>query len=179
MLLKDIRKLPKLLGQFLARFSECFSRAEGRRLLGVYVRGLLSGVQRKNAEAMALEQNVAPRTLQRFLESIIWDEQKLRDQCQSIVATEHAHSEAIGCIDETGIAKSGGETAGVQREYNGNRGKVENCVNSVALAYHSPGFNCLLDVQLYLPQDWIDDPVRRKKTTSPVRSPLKPNRKSL
>ncbi len=68
MLLQDIRKIPKLLAQFLGRFSKCFSRAEGRQLLEVYVRGLLSGVQRKNAEAMALEQNVAPRTLQRFLE---------------------------------------------------------------------------------------------------------------
>jgi SRSO17 transposase len=91
-------------------------------------------VQRKNVEAIALDQKVAPRTLQRFLESIVWDEQKLRDRCQQIVATEHAHPEAIGCIDESGTTKSGNETAGVKRQYNGNRGKVENCVNNVALA---------------------------------------------
>ncbi|MEO2016432.1 MAG: transposase, partial [Fuerstiella sp.] len=54
---------------------------------------------------------------------------------QQIVATEHDHSEAIGCIDETGTAKSGRETAGVKRQYNGNRGKLENCINNVALAY--------------------------------------------
>ena len=107
MLLKDIAKLSKLLGQFLVRFACCFARPAGRALLLVYVRGLLSDVQRKNMEAIALNQNVAPRTLQRFLESIVWDEQLLRDRCQQIVATEHAHADAIGCIDETGTAKSG------------------------------------------------------------------------
>lgn len=164
MSVKDIAKLGKLLAQFLALFADCFVRREGRALLLVYVRGLLSNVQRKNVEAIALEQGVAPRTLQRFLESIVWHEQKLRDRCQQVVAVEHAVPEAIGCIDETGMTKSGQHTAGVKRQYNGNRGKVENCVNHVALAYSAPGFHCLLDAQLYLPQDWAEDPVRRKKT---------------
>jgi SRSO17 transposase len=167
MKVKDIAKLGKLLGQFLARFAPCFARPAGRALLLVYVRGLLSDVQRKNAEAIALDQKVAPRTLQRFLESIAWDEPLLRDRCQQIVATEHAHPEAIGCIDETGTSKSGNETAGVKRQYNGNRGKVENCINNVALAYSTPGFNCLLDARLYLPKEWADDPARRKKNYIP------------
>jgi SRSO17 transposase len=132
------------------------------------VRGLLSSVLRKNVEAMALDQRVAPRTLQRFLESIVWDEQLLRDRCQQRVAAEHASPDAIGCIDETGSAKSGNHTAGVKRQYNGNRGKIENCVNHVALAYSAPGFHCLLDAQLYLPQEWTEDPARRKKTIFPT-----------
>jgi SRSO17 transposase len=168
MSVKDIAKLSKLLGQFLKRFACCFARPAGRSLLLIYVRGLLSDVQRKNAEAIALDQNVAPRTLQRFLESIVWDEQQLRDRCQQIVVTEHAHPDAIGCIDETGTAKSGRETAGVKRQYNGNRGKIENCINNVALAYSAPGFDCLLDAQLYLPREWADDPARLKKTTFPT-----------
>lgn len=80
MSVQDIAKLGKLLAQFLAGFAGCFARPGGRVLLAVYVRGLLSSVQRKNAEAIALEQNVAPRTLQRFLESIVWDERQLRDR---------------------------------------------------------------------------------------------------
>ena len=90
MTVKDIAKLGKLLAQFLIRFEDCFARPAGRSLLNVYVRGLLSDVQRKNAEAIALDQDVAPRTLQRFLESMVWDEQLLRDRCQQIVAMEHA-----------------------------------------------------------------------------------------
>lgn len=82
MTMKDIAKLGKLLAQFLIRFADCFARPAGRALLGVYVRGLLSDVQRKNAGAIALDRGVAPRTLQRFLESMVWDEQILRDRCQ-------------------------------------------------------------------------------------------------
>ena len=78
MSVKDIAKLGKLLAQFLAGFACCFARRQGRTLLRVYVRGLLSDVQRKNAEGIALDQNVAPRTLQRFLESISWDHDRLR-----------------------------------------------------------------------------------------------------
>jgi SRSO17 transposase len=151
MSVKDIAKLGKLLARFLANFACCFARPQGRSLLKVYVQGLLSDVQRKNVEAIAPDQGVAPRTLQRLLESIAWDEQRLRDRCQQIIAADHAHPEAIGCIDETGTAKSGSQTAGVKRQYNGNRGKIENCVNNVALAYSAPGFDCLLDARLYLP----------------------------
>lgn len=178
MLVKDIAKLGKLLARFLVNFACCFARPAGRMLLQVYVQGLLSDVQRKNVEAIALDQRVAPRTLQRFLESIVWHERRLRDRCQQFVATDHAHPEAIGCIDETGTAKSGNQTAGVKRQYNGNRGKIENCINNVALAYSSPGFNCLLDARLYLPREWIDDPERRKKHTSQTRSSSRQNRKS-
>lgn len=178
MSVKDIAKLGKLLAQFLASFAGCFARPAGRRLLKVYVQGLLSDVPRKNVEAIALDQSVAPRTLQRFLESLVWDEQKLRDRCQQMIAADHAHPEAIGCIDETGTAKSGHQTAGVKRQYNGNRGKIENCINHVALAYSAPGFNCLLDARLYLPQEWIEDAARRKKRTSPATSSSKRNRRS-
>jgi SRSO17 transposase len=181
MSLQDIAGLGKLLGQFLSLFADCFRRPAGRLLLAVYVRGLLSNVQRKNVEAMALAQGVAVRTLQRFLESIRWDEERLRDRCQQLVAAEHADPEALGVIDETGTTKSGGHTAGVKRQYNGNRGKVENCVNTVALSYASANFHCLLDARLYLPQEWASDPVRRKKTTFPRRSSSKrsPRSRSL
>ena len=172
---KDIANFEKLLPQFLARFANCFVRIEGRKLLSSYVKGLLSDIQRKNAEAIALNQNVAPRTLQRFLESIVWDEAKLRDQCQQTIATQHAHADAIGCVDETGTTKSGKHTAGVKRQYNGNRGKIENCINNVAIAYSTPGFDCLLDVKLYLPKEWTEDQAQRKKTTYPTTLSSKPN----
>ena len=178
MSVKDISKLGGMLGKFLSRFAGCFARGAGRDLLLVYVRGLMSGVQRKNVEAMALDQKVAPRTLQRLLDSIAWDHAMLRDQCQQIVATEHVHPEAIDCIDETGTTKSGAKTAGVKRQYNGNRGKIENCVNNVALSYSAPGFSCLLDAQLYLPEDWVNDPARRKKRTSLTTSSSAQSRKS-
>ena len=86
----------------------------------------------------------------------------MRDRCQRIVATEHAHPDAVGIVDESGVAKSGKEPVGVGRQWNGNRGKVDNCIVAVHLGYAAPGFQCLLDTRLYLPQDWANDPEREK-----------------
>lgn len=163
MTLKQIAALGRELGTFLKRFDDCFGRKEPRKLLRVYVKGLLSNLKRKTAEAIALAANVAPRTLQRLFESIKWDEEKLHDRCQQMLAQEHAHPEAIGVVDETGVAKSGDETVGVGRQWNGNRGKVDNCVVNVHLSYSAPGFDCLLGSRVYLPEDWANDPERRKR----------------
>ena len=152
--------------------------AQGRDLLAVYVGGQLSNLHRKNVEAIALLFNKAPRTLQRFFESIKWNENQLRDRCQQIVAREHAHVAAIGCIDESGVAKSGDETTGAARQWNGNRGKIDNCCVGVHVSYSAPGFQCLLDSRLYLPEDWANDPARRKKLTSPTTSSSAPSRRS-
>jgi SRSO17 transposase len=175
MTLKQIAALGKKLTGFLALFADCFGRREPRRLLRVYVEGQFSNLHRKTAETIALQAKTAPRTLQRFLESIKWDEEKLRDRCQQIVARDHAHPEAIGCVDESGTAKSGQQTVGVGRQYNGNRGKVDNCVVGVHLSYSAPGFQVLLDSTVYLPEEFANDPARRKKRTSPTRSSSAPN----
>ena len=134
MALEQIAALGSKLLSFLALFADCFGRCEPRKLLQVYVKGQLAHVQRKSAEAIALKFKAAPRTLQRFLESIKWDEEKLRDRCQQIVAKDHAHPEAIGCLDESGVSKSGPETVGAARQYNGSKGKVDNCVVGVHLS---------------------------------------------
>jgi SRSO17 transposase len=147
-------------------------------LLRVYVRGQLSNLHRKTAEAIALRFRTAPRTLQRFLESIKWDEQLLRDRCQQILVREHAHPEAIGCVDESGTAKSGKQTVGVGRQYNGNRGKVDNCVVGVHLSYSAPGFQVLLDSSVYLPEDFANDGARRKKRMCRRRFRSAPSRRS-
>ena len=178
MTLEQIAALGRKLSLFLALFADCFRGSVGRKLLRVYVKGQLSNLHRKTAEAIALQFNTAPRTLQRFLESIHWDEQQLRDRCQQIVAKDHAHPEAIGCVDESGTAKSGKETVGVARQWNGNRGKIDNCVVGVHLSYSAPGFQALLDSDLFLPEDWVHDAARRKKLTYPTTSSTAPNRRS-
>jgi SRSO17 transposase len=179
MTLKQIAALGRKLVSFLTLFDDCFRRRKGADLLRTYVKGQLSDIHRKTAEAIALSAGRPPRTLQRFLQSVKWDEEKLRDRCQHIVATEHAHPEAIGCIDESGTAKSGHDTVGVGRQYNGNRGKIENCVVGVHLVYAAPGFQTLLDSTLYLPEDHASDPARRKTVTSPTTSCFRPNSRLL
>jgi SRSO17 transposase len=179
MTLQQIAALGKELAKFLAIFTGCFRSRPGIALFKVYVQGLLSNVQRKNVEAIALEFDTAPRTLQRFIESIKWDEVRVRDECQRLVASEHADEEAIGCLDESGAAKSGTQTVGAARQWLGSLGKVDNGVVGVHLSYSASGFQCLLDSELYLPEEYADDPARRKKTMYPTTSCFGPNRRSV
>jgi SRSO17 transposase len=176
--LERISSIGSLLYQFLRPFSDCFSRSAGRRLLRIYVQGQLSDIQRKNCEGIALAFNKPPRTLQRFLESIKWDEERLRDHCQQIIARDHFHRDAIGLIDESGTHKSGNHTVGAARQYNGNRGKIENCTVGVHLGYSAPGFQSLLDSRMYLPKSWAEDDARLKKTTYLMRLSFKQNHRS-
>src|SRR5262249_57359040 len=107
-----------------------------------------------------------PRTLQRFVEAIKWDGPRVRDNCQQVVAREHAHEEAFGCLDESATAKSGVHTAATARQWLGSRGKVDNGVVGVHLSDCAPGFQCLLGSEPYLPQEWAEDPPRPKNTTT-------------
>lgn len=159
----DARTLTSLLPEldrFLARFADCFADCRSREHLRNYVRGQLSDLDRKSVEPMALRAGVPPRSLQEFLSQFVWDPQRLRDHVQRIVATEHAGPHTVGLIDETSTVKKGTKTPGVQRQWCGHAGKVENCIVTVHLGYVHGDFQCLLDGELYLPQAWDQDRAR-------------------
>jgi SRSO17 transposase len=164
---KQIKQMGRKLKAFLAHFDDCFSRSEPRQDLLAYVTGQLSDLPRKSIEPIALASGMAPRTLQFFLSDIRWDHTRLRDRLQWQVASDHSHSLAIGVIDESGNPKKGNHTCGVKRQWCGNTGKVDNCVVGVHLGYVADDFQCLLDSDLYLPQDWANDPVRRRQAKVP------------
>jgi len=159
----------KQFDQFLNRFSDCFARTEGRKHLQRYVNGQLSGLPRKNCEAIADQAGIPPRTLQDFLAIHTWDHERATDTLQQIVAQEHHDPQSIGLIDETSFAKRGPHTACVQRQYCGSTGKIDNCVVSVHLGYasHDSRFHCMLDGQLTLPESWADDMPRCKNAGIP------------
>ena len=164
---KEIKNIGKKLAAFLKQFDDCFYRSQPRGHLKSYLRGQVSSLQRKSAEPIALLTKTPPRTLQRFLSYVHWDEQRLRDRIQWIVARDHAHPEGIGTVDDTGHPKKGTHTACVQRQWCGNTGKRDNCVVSVHIGYTSDDFQCLLDSDLYLPQSWANDMERRKEAGIP------------
>jgi len=91
----------------------------------------------------------------------------MQDRIQWFVAREYAHPKAIGTVDETGHPKQGRHTAAVQRQYGGAAGKIANCVMSVHLGYTAGDFQCLLDSDVYLPQEWADDRARRQAADIP------------
>jgi len=154
---QQIRRLKPKLDRYLKRFADCFGRKDTRGHLPVYVQGQLSDLHRKSVEPIAKEAGVPVRTLQEFLSLSKWDEDRMRDRLQEIVAAEHASPRAVGVIDETSFAKQGIKTPGVKRQYCGSTGKTENCIVTVHLAYAADGFQCLLDGDLFLPEDWHED----------------------
>ena len=154
---KMIRRLKSRLNTFLKEFADCFTRKDTRMHLTTYVNGQLSDLRRKSVEPIALAQRVPPRTLQNFLSVLSWKHQAVRDRVADVVCRDHAHPHAVGVIDETSDDKNGRKTPGVNRQWCGSKGKVENCIVTVHLAYATPDFHCLLDGDLFLPQDWSDD----------------------
>jgi SRSO17 transposase len=154
---RQVQATGEHLMSFLQEFDDCFGREEPRQNLRRYVSGQLSNLLRKSIEPMALLQGVAPRTLQWFVSGARWQEYRMRDQTQWIVARDHAAPRAIGIIDETGNPKQGDQTAGVGRQWCGRTGKVDNCVVGVHWSYVAGDFQCLMDSQMYLSKDWLAD----------------------
>jgi len=157
---KQIKQLEPMLNKYLRQFDDCFGRIEPTEMLKAYVTGQLSDLQRKSIEPMADAAGLPPRNLQQFLSLHKWDEMRMLDTLQHIVASEHPHPYSIGIIDETGHPKKGDQTPGVQRQWCGNTGKKDNCVVTVHLNYTAGDFHCLLDGELFLPKSWADDPLR-------------------
>jgi len=159
--------LRRELRRYLRRFDRCFTNSRTRAHLPVYVEGQLGALERKSIEPVALDAGVPPRTLQEFLGLHQWDEDLMRRCVAGIIQEDHGHDEAIAVIDETTVVKKGNMTAGVQRQYCGSTGKVENCVATVHLGFVGGGLATLVDGDLFLPSGWAEDEDRRRKAKIP------------
>jgi SRSO17 transposase len=153
----QIRRLKPELTRYLKRYDRCFSRKDTRGYLSVYVEGQLSDLDEKSCEPIALAAGIPPRNLQEFLAAYKWDEDATRDRLQELVMGEHSGPNSIGVIDETSDVKKGDKTPGVKRQWCGTVGKTENCIVTVHLGYATGDFHCLIDGDLYLPEDWAAD----------------------
>lgn len=171
---EQIKQLEPMLNKYLRQFDDCFGRIEPTERLKAYVTGQLSDLRRKSIEPMADAAGLPPRNLQQFLSLHKWDEMRMRDILQQIVACDHQHPCSIGIFDETGHPKKGDKTPGVQRQWCGNTGKKDNCVVTVHLNYTAGAFHCLLDGELFLPKSWADDPLRCKAAAIPEQMTHRP-----
>jgi SRSO17 transposase len=130
---------------------------------------LLAEIRRKNGWQMAEAIGEAqPRSTQRILNGTRWDADAVRDDLREYVV-EHLGDEESGVlvVDETGFRKKGEKSVGVGRRYTGTAGKKENCQIGVFLAYASEKGSAFVDRELYLPEDWADDPERRAEAGVP------------
>ena len=147
-----------------------FARSEPRQRVGSYLRGLLAGLERKNGWTLAERAGaVSPDGMQRLLRTADWDVEGVRDDLRGYVL-EHLGDQASGVfvIDETGFVKKGVRSAGVQRQYTGTTGKIDNCQLGVFLAYASNRGRALIDRELYLPTSWTEDPDRCARAGIPA-----------
>ena len=154
---EQIRRLKPMLAQYLKRFDDCFTQRQTRAHFSTYVEGQLSDLGEKSCEPIAVAAGIPPRNLQEFLSAYRWEEDRTRNRLQEIVIRDHAGRNAIGVIDETSDVKQGKKTPGVKRQWCGTLGKKENCIVTVHLAYAVGDFHCLLDGDLFLPENWSDD----------------------
>jgi SRSO17 transposase len=144
------------------RLGRHFRRSEPRRRVGEYLRGLLSSLERKNGWTLAEQAGeVCPDGMQRLLNQADWDADAVRDEVRSFTLEHLADDEGVLIVDETGFIKKGVRSAGVQRQYTGTTGKIDNCQLGVFLAYASPAGRALIDRELYLPTSWTEDAARR------------------
>ncbi|GAA3289211.1 hypothetical protein GCM10020295_00600 [Streptomyces cinereospinus] len=165
----DPARWREMFDQIMARIAVRFGRVEARASARAYLLGLLSKAERKNCWQLAEQAGHArPGPMQRLLRYARWDADAVRDDLRAY-AVEHLGTDGgVLIVDETGFVKKGRASAGVQRQYTGTAGRIENSQVGVFLAYATSRGRALVDRQLYLPESsWCTDPGRRQAAGIP------------
>ena len=157
-----LRGLASRLDAFLRPFVAALTREEQRDNAGQYVRGLLSNLGAKTAEAIAYLHDRDRQGLQKFVGHAPWDHRPLLAELARQVGAELGEPGAVLAFDPSAFAKKGDRSAGVARQWCGRLGKLENCQVGVYLAYVARSDHALVDTRLYLPREWT----RKKKRMS-------------
>jgi SRSO17 transposase len=145
----------------MGRIAGRFARVEPRRRARALVLGLLSGLRRKNCWTIAEQAGDAtPDGMQHLLAAARWDAGAVRDDVRGYVVEHLGSADAVLVAGETGDLRKGTASAGVQRQYSGAAGRVENCQVAVFLSCAAPAGHALIDRELYLPRSWTSDPAR-------------------
>jgi SRSO17 transposase len=143
------------------RIAPRFARYEPLRHAGALMAGMVAGLDRKNCWTIAEHRGDAtPDGLQHLLSRAKWDAESVRDDLRDYVIDAFGHPSAVLVVDETGDVKKGVHSVGVQRQYTGTAGRIENSQVAVYLTYAAPRGHALIDRGLYLPKSWADDPDR-------------------
>jgi SRSO17 transposase len=150
------------LESFARPFVAALPSPESRRHTHTYLSGLLSDVERKNAEAIAYRYDLDRQTIQRFVGEVPWDHAPLIAELTRQVADAIGRPDAVLVFDPSAFPKKGTASVGVQRQWCGRLGKVDNCQVGVFLGYVGDADHALVDFRLYLPREWAKDRKRRK-----------------
>jgi SRSO17 transposase len=149
------------LEELLGRVAGRFGRVEPRRRARAFVLGLLADLPRKNCWTIAEHAGDAtPDGMQHLLGRAVWDHDGVRDDVRAYLVEHLGDPEAVLVVDETGDLKKGVQSVGVQRQYTGTAGRIENAQVAVYLVYATDAGHAMIDRELYVPRGWINDPDR-------------------
>jgi SRSO17 transposase len=156
------------LDDLFARVAGRFRRVEPRRRARGYVRGLLAPLADKNGWTLAeAAGDATPDGMQRLLNAAAWDVDGVRDDLRAYTVEHLGEPGGVLVVDETGFVKKGCKSAGVQRQYSGTAGRIENCQLGVFLAYATSKGRTLIDRELYLPKSWTAERERCQEAAVP------------
>lgn len=151
------------------RIAPRFARYEPLRHAGELILGMVSGLDRKNCWTIAEHRGAStPDGLQHLLARASWDADTVRDDLRDYVVDAFGDPGAILVVDETGDVKKGTRSVGVQRQYSGTAGRIENSQVAVYLTYAAPAGHALIDRALYLPKSWTEDADRCDQAGIPL-----------
>lgn len=154
----DFDLIAQELTEFHNIFSERFCRSEQESIGLTYLSGLMSRIERKTAEGIALEIKTpqSVRSTQRFLKTYKWDHDGMLQQHQQLIIQSFATEESMITVDSSEFPKKGKQSVGVAHQYCGNTGKKDNCQSGVFVGYVSEKGHGLIDAQLYMPESWFE-----------------------
>jgi len=157
----------KRLEQFAQPFIASFGRREPKQNAQMYICGLLSDLERKNIESIAYRYDRSREALQKFIGTAPWDYQPLQQELVRQVGIEIGEDDGVIVFDPSGHKKCGRDSVGVQRQWLGRLGKVDNGQVGIYMGYACRKEHALVDERLYLSKEWIKDKTRRKKCGVP------------
>ena len=133
-----------------------------------YILGLLGSADRKNAWQLAATQGAkSPYRFQHLLNDTVINIEALQENLVAL-AMDTLGKDGILTFDDTGFLKKGKKSAGVQRQYTGTAGRIENCQIGTFMGYKTDKGHTLLDAELYIPESWIQYPERCKEAKIPT-----------
>src|SRR6266704_5935267 len=156
------------LGEFVMPYQQALETAASQHHIHLYLQGLLSHLEHKNAEKIAALVDVERQILQDFIGTAPWDHRPLVEVLVGQVVEQLGEPDGIIAFDPSSFPKRGTHSVGVKRQWCGHRGKVDNCQVGVFMGYVSHHDHALLDFRLSLPEAWVRDEQRREECHVPL-----------
>ena len=161
------RGVEERLAKFVKPFTELLTQPAQRKHAEEYASGLISDLERKNVESIAYRHDQDRRNLQHFMGCAEWDHGPLMMELARQVGEELGEEDGVIVFGPSAFPKKGKQSVGVQRQWCGRLGKIDNCQVAVYMAYVSREDHALTNTRLYLPKEWAGDRKRRKAAGIP------------